>query len=172
MIKKLFSAHNSNAQRGQSLVEMALTLPVVLMLLMGIMDFGRMMFLYSQVSNAAREGARYGSVTGPSQISPQYLDCAAIRDATRQILGIEQPIADEDITIQYDTGDTLYGFECDDNPSRESIQPEDRIRVTVETDFQFLTPLVQVVAPAAWSVEFTAARTILKEGTLTQGGRP
>jgi hypothetical protein len=44
--------------RGQSLVEFALIAPLVLLLLLLVMDFGRGIFYYSQMATAAREGAR------------------------------------------------------------------------------------------------------------------
>jgi Flp pilus assembly protein TadG len=48
--------------RGQSLVEFALILPVLLLILMGIFDFGRAVFAYNSVSEAARNGARVAIV--------------------------------------------------------------------------------------------------------------
>lgn len=50
------------AQRGQSLVETALVLPILLILLMGIFDFGRAIFAFNAVSNSAREAARVAIV--------------------------------------------------------------------------------------------------------------
>ena len=47
---------------GQSLVEFALILPILLILLFGILDFGRAIFAYNSVSNAARSGARVAIV--------------------------------------------------------------------------------------------------------------
>jgi Flp pilus assembly protein TadG len=47
------------AERGQSIVELALTLPVLALLCMGILDFGRVFYAYETVVNASREGARY-----------------------------------------------------------------------------------------------------------------
>lgn len=47
------------AEGGQSLVETALMLPILLLLLVGIVDFGRAFYAYIAVTNAAREGARY-----------------------------------------------------------------------------------------------------------------
>jgi Flp pilus assembly protein TadG len=44
--------------RGQNLVEFALILPVFLLLLVGIFDFGRAIYAYNTVNNAAREGGR------------------------------------------------------------------------------------------------------------------
>ena len=49
-------------ERGQDLVEFAITLPMLLLLLMAIIDLGRAIYYFSAVHNAAREGARYGIV--------------------------------------------------------------------------------------------------------------
>ena len=48
--------------RGQSLVEFALILPILLILMLGIVDFGRAIFAYNAVSNGARSGARVAIV--------------------------------------------------------------------------------------------------------------
>jgi hypothetical protein len=44
--------------RGQALAEFALVLPLLVLLLMAIFDFGRLIYAYNTVSNAARAGAR------------------------------------------------------------------------------------------------------------------
>ena len=51
-----------DARRGQTLVEFALVLPIFLLLLFGVIDGGRFVYVNSTLSNAAREGARLGSV--------------------------------------------------------------------------------------------------------------
>jgi Flp pilus assembly protein TadG len=43
---------------GQTLVEFALVIPLVILLLLAVFDFGRAIYAYNAVSNAAREGAR------------------------------------------------------------------------------------------------------------------
>jgi Flp pilus assembly protein TadG len=48
-------------ERGQSLVELAVSLPVLLLLLIGTLDFGMAIFSYSIIRDAAQEGAFYGS---------------------------------------------------------------------------------------------------------------
>jgi len=45
-------------ERGQALVELALVLPILLLILMAIVDFGRIFHGYLSVTTAAREGAR------------------------------------------------------------------------------------------------------------------
>ena len=47
---------------GQALVEFAFILPLLLLLITLILDLGRVVFYYSVISNAAKEGARYGAV--------------------------------------------------------------------------------------------------------------
>jgi Flp pilus assembly protein TadG len=49
-------------ERGNSLVETALVLPSLLILFLGIVEVGFFLFSHVQVTNAAREGARYGSL--------------------------------------------------------------------------------------------------------------
>ena len=48
-------------QRGQNFVEIALTLPLLVALLMGMMEIGFLVHSVSTVATAAREGARYGA---------------------------------------------------------------------------------------------------------------
>jgi Flp pilus assembly protein TadG len=50
------------SERGQSLVETALVLPILLLLLLAIFDFGRAIYAYNTVSNAAREATRLAIV--------------------------------------------------------------------------------------------------------------
>jgi Flp pilus assembly protein TadG len=47
--------------RGQSLVEFALVLPIMLLLLAGAIDLGRLFYAYVAVENAAKEGALFGA---------------------------------------------------------------------------------------------------------------
>ncbi len=55
-------ANGRPRRRGQTLVEFALVLPIFLLLVFAVIDGGRYIFLSSALSNAAREGARLGSV--------------------------------------------------------------------------------------------------------------
>jgi len=51
-------------QEGQSMVEVAFALPVLLVLVIGIVELGHALTAYNQTINAAREGARFGSMGG------------------------------------------------------------------------------------------------------------
>ncbi|ABO50629.1 TadE family protein [Desulforamulus reducens MI-1] len=56
MIKLLRKLRQS--QRGQTLVELALILPILVVMLMGTIEFGRIFFTYLTVTHASREVAR------------------------------------------------------------------------------------------------------------------
>jgi Flp pilus assembly protein TadG len=61
---------------GQAVIELALTLPLLLLVLMGIFDFGFQFQRYEVVTNAAREGARIGVLPeyGPADAEKRALD--------------------------------------------------------------------------------------------------
>jgi hypothetical protein len=52
------TVESSDGRRGQALVELALVLPVVLLLLIGLIEFGRAWNIHQVVTDASREGAR------------------------------------------------------------------------------------------------------------------
>ena len=58
------SANEHDSRRGTALVEMALVLPIFMMVTLGIVEFGRAMMVSQLVTNAAREGARQAIIDG------------------------------------------------------------------------------------------------------------
>ncbi len=56
-IKKLYKT-----DQGQSMVEMAIVLPVLLLILFAIFEFGRILGAYMLINDLARDGVRYGVV--------------------------------------------------------------------------------------------------------------
>lgn len=52
------------SERGAELVEFALTLPMLLLITLGIFDFGLLFQQYQVITNAAREGARMAALSG------------------------------------------------------------------------------------------------------------
>ncbi|MFQ5945870.1 MAG: TadE/TadG family type IV pilus assembly protein, partial [Anaerolineae bacterium] len=83
-------------ERGQSLVEMALLLPVLLLVMHGAIDFGRVFYAKITVANAARVAARYGSWT------PQYESAIvdrALDEASRTLT-----LQPDDVTVTCDNG--------------------------------------------------------------------
>ena len=81
MDKVIRKGHN----RGQGMVEFALVFPLLLLLLFGIFELGRIMFTYSATMAASREAARYGAaILDVGGGIPQYEDCAGIRAAAKR----------------------------------------------------------------------------------------
>jgi Flp pilus assembly protein TadG len=79
------------SQRGQSLVEFALSSVVLLLLVGGLVDIGRSIFISEALSNASREGARHGawfdaSLQASGQPTHPYLSDAQIKSAVDQEL--------------------------------------------------------------------------------------
>jgi len=58
------SLEGKEKERGTELVEYAIVLTLLLMVLFGLIDFGRALYAYHFVSDAAREGTRYAMVRG------------------------------------------------------------------------------------------------------------
>jgi hypothetical protein len=57
-----FRLFHHSKERGQSLVEFAISLTVIMMLLAGAVEFGIALFQFVQLRDAAQEGALYGSI--------------------------------------------------------------------------------------------------------------
>jgi Flp pilus assembly protein TadG len=64
MALRIRSADGWRSARGAELIEFAFVVPIFLVLLAGIFDFGMMFRTYEAVTNAAREGARVGVLPG------------------------------------------------------------------------------------------------------------
>ena len=91
----------SRSTRGQALVEFALILPLLVLILMGIIEFGRLWMTMITLSGAAREGARLAVVTAPDHDAVEtaannVLDAAGLGPGTITISG---PNAQNDVTV-------------------------------------------------------------------------
>jgi Flp pilus assembly protein TadG len=56
--------------RGQAMVEFALVIPVFILLMVGLFDFGRVIWVNDTLASAAREAARFAIVHGPTSTCP------------------------------------------------------------------------------------------------------
>jgi Flp pilus assembly protein TadG len=65
--ESMTARRSKSRERGAAtLVELAFTLPILIVFILGIMDFSRAMYAYHFASSAAREASRYASVRGTS----------------------------------------------------------------------------------------------------------
>jgi len=74
-------------QRGQSLVEFAISSIVLLLLMMGLLDLSRAFYFAVNLDGAAREGARHGAWFSTNLRANNYLDDNDIALAVNQALG-------------------------------------------------------------------------------------
>jgi hypothetical protein len=110
---------------GQALVEFAMVMPVFMLLLFGLLDFGRVVFAQNTVSQAAREASRYAS------LEPSTSKYAAIRQAAiRMAPGLG--LSDADVT----------GAGCADCFYPDGTQAGGRAVVTVRARIDLLTPII------------------------------
>ncbi len=142
---------------GQGLVEFALVLPILLLLLLGVFEFGRLMVIYAGVTSASREAARFGAAVGDGQGGLEgYRDCQGIREAARRV-SVLLPVRDVDIAIWYDNPNTGF-YEPNCPPAHVSLG--DRIAVRVSVVYRPIVPLVPL---PEMPIQSEAKRTILKD---------
>lgn len=66
------------SERGQAMVETALIMPLLILMLMGMVEMGRLGNAYLTVTHAARHGARYGAVGGSNSEIIEKVKYAAV----------------------------------------------------------------------------------------------
>ncbi len=88
-IKRGFSLclRSGEGQSGQALVELSVTMPLLLVLLVGAFETGRVAYTSIEVSNAARAGVQYGSQTAATAGDTTGIQTAAQNDAQNLTLG-------------------------------------------------------------------------------------
>lgn len=86
-MKSIVNTRTANRRRGQSMVEFALGFSLLLMFTFGIFELGRVIWNYTTVSYAARQGARYAVVRSSlgdpdsTQPTPHPIDQVVIKNA-------------------------------------------------------------------------------------------
>ena len=110
-------------EKGQALVEFALLVPIFLMLLFAIVDFGMGFHSWITVTNSAREGARLG----------------AVHATTEKII---ERVEDTTTLINEDTNMEVFVT----NAADAGGQPGESVVVKVDYDYDLITPLASLVA--------------------------
>lgn len=133
-------------ERGAELVEFALVLPVLLLIVAGIFEFGLLFQRFQAVTNAAREGARVG-------VLPDY-DAADVQARVAAYLtasGVTVPATVSVATIQVTAG-TAPAFNA--------------VQVTVASTYTFasLGPIAELAGGTFTSVPLRARTVMRLEG--------
>ncbi len=106
-------------ESGQSLVEFALVLPIFLLVLFAIVDFGMAFHAWITVTNSAREGARLGAVRASE-------------------IDIEQRVRD--------TADSLNQDDLAVSVTNAEGVPGESVVVDVDYGYSLITPLADIVS--------------------------
>ncbi|WP_423799540.1 TadE family protein [Neobacillus sp. SAB-20_R2A] len=106
------------SEKGQSMVETALILPILIMLLFGIVDFGRAFHAYLTLDHAGREAARLASLgKSDTDIRNKVDSSIAGLESTR----LRRPVEINKIKV---------------------AEGEFNVSITLIYDFDFITPIV------------------------------
>lgn len=129
------SSTGTRRERGAAAVEMAIVLPLLLLILGGVVEFGRAMFLQNMATNAAREGARMRALGYTTAEAGARVDDAMIG------------LSPASFTVTYglvqgSPGVLTANADC---PTTPLIS--DRQRVTVSPSFAYIFPLPGVPTP-------------------------
>lgn len=134
------------SSRGQTMVELGLVLPIFLLILIAVIEFGYWAAVNSAVHTASREGARFGSViddpAGPDPVN--YVNCPGILATATDRAGAMVDLTG-DITISYERDGAPLG-NCG-SVSAATIQRWDRVVVTTTYAYSAITPLMDIFIP-------------------------
>lgn len=128
------------ATRGQSLVEFALVLPVFLLLLFGVIDGGRAIFAYNQMSQVTRAVARVAS-TACFETTPACDQTSGpiASSIASQAAGYQSPVTWTVQCVDPITG-TVRG-------ATPRCVVGDLVRVSIAASFSLLTPIASSFGP-------------------------
>jgi Flp pilus assembly protein TadG len=131
----------SRRSRGQAVVEFSFAVVPFVLILMGIFDLGRGIYMSSGTSQAAREIARVTAVHQGAPLGASVETLGVISTQQRLVPGLGD--ADATISITCTTmGDAAVAV----TPST-GCPRSDFVKVTVTVPFSVITPLLSMVAP-------------------------
>jgi len=116
-------------RRGAAMVEMAFILPIFIMMVFGVIEFGRAMMISQLVTNSARDGARLAIIDGSTNQSVT----TAVTDFLNQSAGLNPADVTVAITVTAGPGNPSPGNDV------ASAQGGDVCTVNVSIPFDKVT---------------------------------
>ena len=111
-------------ERGAVAVEMAIILPLLLLVVGGIVDFGRLLFTQNIVTNAAREGARSAALGYTTATATARVDQAMVGvpmwHVTPSTGSFKPTVSQANSAVPLESPSSLIGSEGHASPSRTS----------------------------------------------------
>jgi Flp pilus assembly protein TadG len=131
---------------GQALAEFALIVPILVMAIFGVIDFGRYVYTQNALNEAAREAARAASVsTRPTECAGQTRDVCAQTIASARLVGViggTPPATVQCFRVtNTDGGDADTDLDLASVPA-SSCSTTHLFKVTVTNQFNLLTPII------------------------------
>jgi Flp pilus assembly protein TadG len=141
-------------ERGQSLVELAISITVLVFLLSGAIEFGMMFFQYIQLRDAAQEGALFGSIN-PADTSGIE---ARARGASTSPVDLYVTTGPQKVDVKILVTDKDTG-----NPIADPADacPGDAIQVTVSYDHKVFMPFITQIVGDFRTLNGSVTDTIL-----------
>jgi hypothetical protein len=170
-------------KRAQAIVETALLFPLLCLLMMGSVDFGRVFYYSVAITNAAREGARHGAYYDPTYNSsaggnPWDSDGAVLSAIQNEVpagsLSVNlaepfPPTASHCLTgappysaAYYPTqANSGYVYVCFNEADGNTTAPQGgTVRVTILYNFTPVTPIIQAVVGNGVHVQATSVMVV------------
>ena len=147
------------SRRGQAIAEFAIALPVLLMILVGLLEVGRMVFIYSAVTNGSRNAVRYASVVGlGSDGLTKFNNCERIKGIAVDSAYLA-PVTDVKITYKDGGGIVSTCSVFTPGSVDTSINVSSGDIVTVEVTAQY-KPMVSLIPFTTRDIVSKNSRTI------------
>jgi Flp pilus assembly protein TadG len=146
-------------QRGQGLVELALVLPLLLLMALALFDAGRAVLFQTELNNSSRAGARVAVVNQSNDAScaEQTFKCAAADLATAMAIG---PASIPDVAITDRVGNTVV-------TSSDDCMIYGNCSVTVSVGYVF-QPVTPIIGSLIGPINLTGSTTMQIERTFAQ----
>jgi len=141
----------TKSERGQSLVELSISLMVMLMLLVGAAEFGVALFQFIQLRDAAQEGALYGSLYPDEDGNNEQIE-KRIRYVSDTPLKLEDETVLLDSNISITTKD-----ENGATVASSAACPGDEITVELKYDHVIFLPFAKMFTGGATKITLTAS---------------
>jgi hypothetical protein len=135
----------SRPDRGQSLTELAIAMPVLLIILAGVLDLGRLYYVHVAVTDAAAEGAIYAAYNPPESEADETLIIDRVQAASRGLVQL---------------GDSaIVTIDC---PTCPHVSPGDSITITAVHTFSLGTPFITLIVPSGvLQLETSASEVVI-----------
>ena len=146
------------SERGQSLVELAISITVLVFLLSGAVEFGMMFFQYIQLRDAAQEGALYGSLLPADASGIDARARGASSSPVNLSIAYSDPVGVK-VDIAYFAGSTTTP------KSVSAVCPGDGIKVTLTYKHKVFMPFIAPITGPYRTLTASVTDTILNSPT-------